>query len=56
MASSDYIDHLECGDTPPENSQYWVAPFIQEIFNDTLERLRPDIAAHIKNRVNMHLE
>lgn len=25
VASSDYIDYLENGETPPENSQYWVA-------------------------------
>ena len=28
--SSDYIDHLEMGLTPPEDSQYWVAPFMQK--------------------------
>jgi len=31
--SSDYMDHLEMGLTPPENSQYWVAPFMQKEFD-----------------------
>ncbi len=28
VMSSDYVDFLDFGMTPPENSQYWVAPFI----------------------------
>lgn len=55
MASSDYVDYLDCGDTPPEGSQYWVAPFIQEIFSDVLMSFRSDIAALIKNKVSMYL-
>ena len=31
--SSDYIDHLEMGLSPPQDSQYWVAPFMQEEFD-----------------------
>lgn len=56
MASSDYADYLDCGDTPPEDSQYWVAPFIQEIFTDTLMQFREDIAVYIRGRVSMHLK
>ena len=36
MMSSDYVDCLECGMTPEPDSQYWVAPFVQEIFDQTL--------------------
>ncbi len=30
IASSDYIDYLECGQQPPEGCQYWVAPIFDE--------------------------
>ena len=56
MASSDYVDYLECGDNPPEDSQYWVAPFIQEIFNNYISTFRPDIANYLKGNLSMHLE
>ena len=29
MMSSDYFDYLECGMEPEEDSQYWVADFVQ---------------------------
>lgn len=56
MASSDYIDYLEMGHTPPEDSQYWVAPFIQDIFDSLIREQRPDIAELIMNTTSMHLE
>jgi hypothetical protein len=56
MASSDYLDCLECGMTPEPDSQYWVAPFVQDIFDKTVKRTRPDIATTIKKQTFMHLE
>ncbi len=55
MMSKDYLDALECNMTPEENSQYWVAPFIQDIFNDILTPRRPDIAAAIRVNSSMQL-
>lgn len=55
MMSSDYMDALECGMQPEENSQYWVAPFIQEIFDEVVTSTRPDIAATIKANSAMHI-
>ncbi len=55
MMSSDYVDYLDCGMQPEENSQFWVAPFIQEIFDTTITPHRPDIAAAIKNSTSMQL-
>jgi hypothetical protein len=49
------MDALECGMTPEFNSQYWVAPFIQDIFNDIVAKERPDIAATIKQTTSMNL-
>lgn len=33
IMSEDYIDYLDCGDTPPDGSQYWVAPFVSEFIS-----------------------
>mgnify|MGYP001566673545 FL=1 len=56
MMSSDYVDHLECGQTPPEGSQYFVAPFVQELFDSAIKKSRMDIAVAIKNNTQMKLE
>jgi hypothetical protein len=42
--------------TPPENSQYWVASYIQEIFDDLIKKRRPDIANLIREKTSMELE
>jgi len=55
MMSSDYIDHLDCGMTPEENSQYWVAPYIQKTFDKTIKVNRSDLARVIKNKTCMKL-
>ena len=55
MMSSDLVDSLDCGMTPEPDSQYWVAPFVQEVFDKTVKRYRPDIAATIKQHTSMHL-
>ena len=55
MMSSDYVDALECGMTPDDDSQYWVAPFIQEVFDNVVKTNRHDVAAVIKNHTSMHL-
>jgi hypothetical protein len=56
MMSSDYGDSLDCGLMPENDSQYWVAPFIQEIFNNIIKTNRPDIAETIKSKTAMQLE
>lgn len=56
MMSSDYLDHLECGMTPPEDSQYWVSPFFQNAFSKILMKERPDIGSAILSSTSMHLE
>lgn len=55
MSSSDYVDYLDMGMQPVEGSQYFVAPFIQEIFSDVLKKDRPDIAKEIKDHTSMEL-
>ena len=56
MSSSDYEDYLDCGLTPVKDSQYWVAPFIQEVFDKWIKKYRPDIANIIKNSTFMKLD
>lgn len=55
MMSSDHLDALQCNMEPEENSQYWVAPFIQDLFLEVLTPRRPDIAAAIKANSAMQL-
>jgi len=56
MTSSDYVDSLECGVTPEEDSQYYVAPFIQKIFDNVIKKNRMDLAEKIKSNTCMKLE
>nr|VFJ60823.1 MAG: hypothetical protein BECKFM1743C_GA0114222_102812 [Candidatus Kentron sp. FM]VFJ61930.1 MAG: hypothetical protein BECKFM1743A_GA0114220_102958 [Candidatus Kentron sp. FM]VFK12835.1 MAG: hypothetical protein BECKFM1743B_GA0114221_102578 [Candidatus Kentron sp. FM] len=55
MMSSDYRDALDCDMEPEEGSEYWVAPFIQDIFNEIITQRRPDITATIKAKSAMRL-
>ena len=56
MMASDYIDSLEVGLTPEEDSQYLVAPFVQEIFDNEIKVRRMDLAEEIKNATSMMLK
>ena len=56
MMSSDYIDSMNCGIEPEPNSEYLVAPFVQEVFNSVIEKNRKDLATKIRSKTNMLLE
>ncbi|MBU1297552.1 MAG: hypothetical protein KKB77_00145 [Bacteroidetes bacterium] len=56
MLSSDYVDSMDLGLTPEEDSQYLVAPFIQEIFDKVIKKNRMDLALEIKSHTAMKLE
>lgn len=55
MMSSDYVDCLDMGLQPEEGSEYWVASFVQEIFDRVIKSKRCDIAEEIKNNTKMQL-
>jgi len=55
MMSTYYMDCIEEGMTPEEGSQYWVAPFIQEVFDKIIKVKRQDIAEEIKGKTLMEL-
>ena len=46
MHASDYIDALEMGQEPIEDSQYWVCPAIVEYMNTKLD---PNLLAYIQD-------
>lgn len=56
MMSSDYVDSMDLGLVPEEDSQYFVAPFIQEIFDKVIKKNRMDLAVEIKRHTTMRLE
>ena len=56
MMSSDYVDYLDIGETPPEGTQYLVAPFIQDVFDNIIKVYKKDLAAEIKKITHMKLE
>ena len=55
MMSSDYSDNIDLGIPPEEDSQYNVAPFIQNAFNKYVKVYRIDIANEIKAKTFMKL-
>lgn len=56
MKSSDYVDALESGLEPKEDSQYWVAPFVQDIFDDIVKKENPRVYEFIKENTCMELQ
>ncbi len=56
MMSSDYVDALDCEAMPEPDSQYFVAPFIQEVFDNVIKKNRNDLATEIKSNTSMRLE
>lgn len=56
MMDSEHRDSLEIGMTPPKNSEYWVTPFIQEIFDDVIKKNKPKLAEILKNNTRMELK
>lgn len=56
MMSTDYVNYLDEGMTPPEDSQYWVASFIQDAFDKWIKPNRPDIANTILANTMMMLK
>lgn len=55
MMASDYADSLDMGLAPEEGSQYFVAPFVQDIFDSVIKVRRMDIASEIMRTTEMKL-
>lgn len=54
MVSDDYISCLESGTEPPEDSQYWIAPFAQDAF-DKFIKPQAKLASFIKSESSMQI-
>lgn len=53
ISSTDYIDHLDCNLEPPENSQYFIAGFIQDFIDIKVNILHPELKQYLKdNNIN----
>lgn len=53
ISSTDYIDQLESGLNPTENSQYYIAPFVQDFLDQYVDQLHPDLKQYLKdNNIN----
>ena len=55
MSSDDFIMSLEEGLTPEDNSQYYVASFIQDMFDKEIKKYRTDLYELIKSTTSMML-
>ena len=55
IMSSDYIDYLECNMTPPEGSQYWVAPYITEFFQKNLDLIDKSCIDYLRENISMEI-
>lgn len=53
IMSTDYIGCLECGLTPEEGSQYWVAPFIERYFNENIDLIDESCLKYLKENTSM---
>lgn len=58
IMASDYVDSLEFGIEPPQDSQYWVAPFIQEYIDESIIKLHPELKSFLKknNKYGMQID
>lgn len=56
IMSTDYIDHLEMNMSPPEGSQYEVAPVVQNFINTYLKSYNNELVSFIKETSIMKIE
>lgn len=53
ISSSDYVDHLECNLEPPEDSQYFIANFVQDFIDKKISKIHPELKQYLKDN-NIH--
>ncbi len=54
MMASDYMDYLECGQTPPEGTERLIAPYAQEAFDKYLSP-RKELAEFIREHCSLDI-
>ena len=55
MMAHTHMDYLEMGKTPPEGSQYWLAKYAQDAFDEFIKPY-PKIATFVKEHCSMEIE
>ena len=56
IMSTDYIDCLDCNMTPPDESQYWVAPFVVEFFKRNIDLIDESCMQYLQDNTLMEFE
>ena len=56
IMSTDYVDYLDCNMIPPEGSQYWVAPFVEEFFRNNIDLIDKNCMDYLKENTNMEFK
>lgn len=49
IMADDYIDYLDFGETPPKDSQYWVAPFVERFVKDNITLIDKSCFDYLKD-------
>lgn len=49
IMADDYIDYLDFGETPPKDSQYWVAPFVERFVKDNITLIDKSCLDYLKD-------
>lgn len=55
IMSTDYIDYLECNTVPPEDSEYWVAPFVIDFFEQRKSFIDINCLKYLQDNTGMQL-
>lgn len=55
VMSSDYTDYMDMGVTPPKDSEYFVAPFIEDYLKNNSKRLGKDIIEYLRKMTSMEI-
>ena len=56
IMSTDYVDHLDCNMTPPDRSEYWVAPFVTEFFKRNADLIDESCMKYIHDSTLMEFD
>lgn len=55
IMSYDYTDYLDVGDTPPDGSQYWVAPFVSDFLDNHKNVLDDRYVSCLREKTGMQI-
>lgn len=55
VMGEDYINYLDFNETPPENSQYWVAPFIEQFVKQNISLIDPNCLEYLRENTEMQI-